>query len=219
MNYFNVLEDKIRFLQRFYALTTAPFIEIKYKIEANEEPYVFRGEPDDCDEPPYLTEWQDADEGYKLQQQLCLSLLQRSFREFLDAVVRKCGGNPKKSGDGWFADYLLWLTQTFGFDWKTAPVSLDRIEELTLARNCIQHGGEGHRGASDVLDPQSLLKRQSLAYHVRFPDAFFASDFEKSVWKEQNYPQPVSIELTPTKLEVATEDILNFCKFIYDVVG
>jgi hypothetical protein len=220
MNQLPILEDKLQFLHAFYQLTTEPFREIKRKIEAGKEPFVDGRDPEDYDEPPFLSEWQDADQGLKLQQQVCLNLLQRSFREFLDTTVRQCGGKPQKSkkGENWFDTYKTWFHQERGITWEKAPVSLDRMEELTFARNCIQHGGQTDGSPGAVLDSHSLLKRQSIDYHDRFPDAFFADEFEKQLWREQHYSQPVTIDLTPEKLEVSIGDIVVFCKFIHDAL-
>jgi hypothetical protein len=111
MNRLPILEDKLQFLRTFYQLTTEPFSEIKRKIDAGEEPFVDRRNPEDYDEPAFLTEWQDADQGLKLQQQVCLNLLQRSFREFLDSTVQQCGGKPQKPkrGECWFDTYKAWF--------------------------------------------------------------------------------------------------------------
>ena len=62
-----------------------------------------------------------------------------------------------------------------------------------------QHGGEASSRPGDVLDSHSLLKRQSVNYQERFPDAFCADEFEKQLWKEQHYPQPVTIGATPLR--------------------
>jgi hypothetical protein len=219
MDQFVFLKDKTDFLRAFHLLTTGPFTEIKRKIDAGEEPFVDRRNPEDYDEPAFLVEWLEADEGLKLQQQVCLNLLQRSFREFLDMTVEQLEGKPQqhKKGENWFDAYKTSFRERAGVDWEKAPGQLSRIEELTMARNCIQHGGQKpYRGAGDVLDSHSLLKRQSADYHERFPDAFFANEFEKQIWKSQNYSQPVTINLTPEKLEVAIKDILEFCRYIHD---
>jgi len=219
MSNFEILDSKISFLQVFYQQTTDPFREIERKIDANEEPYVAHGNPEDYDEPPFLTEWQEADEGLRLQGQVCLALLQRSFREFLKATVRQHrdypNSRPKEKGN-WFENYKTWFREEAAIDWGEAPISLNRIEELTIARNCIQHGGESQSGPGDVFDSHALLKMQSNDYHEKFPDAFFADEFEKQIWAESNYPQPVRIDLTPDKLGVAGDDIRTFCKFIDD---
>lgn len=217
MSNFEILEGKLNFLRSFYHATTEPFRETKRKIDAHEEPFVANGDPEYYDEPPFLSEWGEADEGLKLQQQVCLTLLQRSFREFLDSTVHRHPDYPKskpKKGS-WFDAYQAWFLNELSIDWQKAPVSLARIEELSLARNCVQHGGESpNPGPKSALDSHALLKMQSEDYHARFPDGFFANEFEKGIWQEQNFPQPVEIELTPDKLETAIGDILGFCRFI-----
>jgi hypothetical protein len=156
----------------------------------------------------------DAHEGLRLQQQTCLSLLQRSFREFLDEVVRQQPQSRPKKGGNWFNNYQCWFLNELGIDWTKAGLNLDRIEELSFARNDVQHGGQKHGGVGDTLDAYALLKRQSVDYHKRFPDAFFASEMEKDIWKENDYPQPATIELTAEKLEKAVGEIIGFAKFI-----
>ena len=215
------LKDKTDFLRAFYQLTTEPFTEIKRKIDVGGEPFVDRRDPEDYDEPAFLDEWLEADEGLKLQQQVCLNLLQRSLREFLDMTVEQLPIKPEKpkKGESWFDSYTTLFREKVGVDWDKSPVPLSRIQELTIARNCIQHGGQKpYGGAGDVLDSHSLLKRQSSDYHERFPDAFFADEFEKQIWKSHEYPQPVTISLTPKKLEVAINDILAFCRYIHDAL-
>ena len=105
-----------------------------------------------------------------------------------------------------------------GIDWTQAGVDLARIEELSFARNCVQHGGETDYvlGGCNVFDSADLLKRQSPHYYGRFPDAFFGSETEKQIWNNSNYPQPVVIELTPEKLETAINDVLKFGQYIND---
>jgi hypothetical protein len=221
MSNFKILEAKLAFLRGFYETTTQPFREIKRKVESNEEPYVARGDPGDYDEPPFLEAWIDAQEGLTLQQQVCLTLLQRSFKEFLDGTIRQHPDYPSsrpqvKKGESWFKIYKQWFSRQLGVSWEEAPVSLERMEELSIARNCVHHGGESHGGIGDVFDSHRLVKKQSLNYHRRFPDAFFADESESEIWKAENYPQPVTISLTPEKVFAVIEDILAFCKFIDD---
>jgi len=218
MSNFAILEQKLSFLRDFYATTTASFREIKRKIEAHEEPYVPTWSEED-DEPPFLSEWLDADESLRLQQQLCLNLLQRSLREFLDKTIRQHpSSRPAKKGN-WFSNQKKWFLEELGIDWDAADTRLDRIEELTLARNCVQHGGEVDHGPGDYVpsssyDAHAVLKIQSAEYHRKFPDAFYVDEQQKALWKKGNYPQPVEIQLTPEKLETAIGDILAFCRFI-----
>lgn len=221
MRHFKDLEGKLKFLRDFYEKTTHPFREIMRKIESHEEPYVpcWNGEEPDGD-PPFLTDWLDAVDGLRLQEQVCLSLLQRSFREFLDDTAKEhCDyPNSKPNAKGnWFENYKKWFYEGCAIDWSQAPMSLSKIEELTLARNCVQHGGESHGGPGEhVFDSHDLIKRQSLHYHQKFPDAFFGSEAEKQIWQSSNCLNPVVIELTPEKLDAAINEITAFCQYIHE---
>lgn len=207
MDHLALLRGNLQFLSWFYEQGGSAFREIKGKIEANEEPYIPRAGYE-YEEPPFLAEWLDANDALRLQGQVCLSLLQRSLREYLDnAVGRHPSSRPNRKGN-WFENYRQWFLEELGVDWGKSPVPLARIEELTLARNCVEHG------SGDVVDRYRLVKQQSAEYHERFPDAVFADEFEAEMWKEMKYPQPVRIELTPAKLETAIDDALTFCGFV-----
>ncbi|MGB9121403.1 MAG: hypothetical protein WCE73_12340, partial [Candidatus Angelobacter sp.] len=143
MSNFAFLEQKLKFLHGFYETTTQSFREIRRKIEAQEDPYVpvWDGEPDGA--PPFLDEWMDATEGLRVQEQLCLNLLQRSLREFLVNTIQEHREYPKSQpakGGNWFENYQEWFKDGCGIDWTQAGVDLSRIEELSFARNCVQHG-------------------------------------------------------------------------------
>src|SRR5258708_2820470 len=118
---FEILENKLRFLRSFYQLTTEPFRELKRKIDNHEEPFIDHGNREDYDgDPPFLTEWLEADEGLKLQQQVCLTVLQRSFKEFLDMTVRlhpDFPNNKPKEGGDWFENYKSWFLKEADIDW------------------------------------------------------------------------------------------------------
>jgi hypothetical protein len=207
VDHFGFLRDNLLFLRWFYEQSTKSFSEIKRRIEAYEEPYVPRADYDDA-EPPFLSEWLEANDAIKLQGQVCLSLLQRSFREYLDSTVKlHPQSQPERKGN-WFDNYKRWFLHEAGIDWERSPVAPVRIEELTIARNCVEHG------SGSIYDAGRLVKHQSENYHERFPDAVFASDFETALWREMNYPQPVAIELTLDKLGKAIDDLLAFSNFV-----
>jgi hypothetical protein len=149
-----------------------------------ELPYAPENDPQyhpEGDEPPFLSEWLNADEGRRLQQQACLTLLQRSFREFLDAAVCQHheypDNHPKEKGN-WFKNYKRWFLKE-GIDWDKAPTSSFDMEELTLARNSVQHSDATY----------SLLKLQTTDYHSRFPYGFFVDTFEKAMTRTFNSPR------------------------------
>lgn len=54
------LNQRLAFVEYFYATTTANFEEIKRKIEAGEPPYLDERNVEYADEPAFLREWEDA---------------------------------------------------------------------------------------------------------------------------------------------------------------
>lgn len=207
MDYLALLNDNLQFLRWFYEQSVRPFAEIKRKIEGQEDPYVPRAGYE-YDEPPFLPEWSDAEQALKLQGRVCLSLLQRSFREYLDSTVqRHPKSQPERKGN-WFANYKKCFLEATAIDWDKSPVPVSRVEELTIARNCVEHG------SGSVYDEHRLVKQQGENYHDRFPDAMLASEFEKALWREMGYPQPVATELTQEKLDSAIKNVLAFAEFI-----
>ena len=214
MSNLTTLESKLRFLRSFYQLTTEPFREIMKKIEVGEEPYV-PNDPED-DEQPFLGELREAEEGLELQGQVCLTVLQRSFKEFLDATLRqhrKYFKKNRKSKTG--PKSKDWRETLFGevpIDWDKAPVEPSTMEELALARNCVQHEGR----SANVGTMTGLVKMQGEDYQARFPDGFFGDDFQKlgRMGIFRTPPQPLTITLTLEKLDAAIEDMVAFCKYI-----
>ena len=204
MQRFKILQDKLEFIRWFFDLTTAPFVEIKRKIESCEDPYQSSISPEDDSEPPFVMEGMDAHHAIQLQGQLCLNLLQRSLREYLGDTVKLCLRKKPIQGEKWFKEYKRWF-HAVGVDWSASTASLSLIEEMTLARNRIQHG------SSD--DSHSLIKQQDQNYHDRFPDARFQNDFEAQSFRNFG-PKLHSIELTKEKLQAATEEILKFSTYI-----
>lgn len=203
MQHLQILSQKLKFIKWFFERTTLPFIEIKRKIEAGEPPY----EPnmsDEDGEPPFALQWSDADEGLQLQGQLCLNLLQRSLWEYLDGNVRRSRSHRPSKKNNWFENYKNWFVER-GVDWSASGADLSLIEELTLARNRVQHGS--------TRDAHSLLKRQDEDYLERFPNALFQSDFEARVFRNIG-PKLRTIELTDLKLDRAAEEIMKLANFI-----
>lgn len=216
MDIFAMLDDKLRFIQRFYETASEPFSLVINKIENHEEPYHVY----DMEDPfPFEIEWQENRESLNVLGQCCLSLVQRSFKEFLDEfVVRsslRTGKDPKleakkvKEGKGcWFYKYQKYFGETYRIKWMNAPVDVSFLEEISLARNAVWHNGS-------VWD---LTVKQDSAYYKRFPDSLFADEYQKEIWPhiwgEGLHEQPHVIEVTADKLKIATEAVRAFCSWL-----
>src|SRR5271170_5951135 len=134
-----VLNDKLKFTAWFLELSTASFREIKRKITVGEHPYESGTRSEEDSEPPFAIEWLNADQAIQLQGQLCLNLVQRSLCEYLEQTVKLSPRKPPSKKGHWFENYKRWFLEE-GIDLSGSGADLLLIEELTLARNRIQHG-------------------------------------------------------------------------------
>lgn len=204
MQRLKILHEKLRFISWFFGLTTAPFAGMKRKIEAGDRPYATSAAHKLGSDPPFATEWLDADQAIQLQGQLCLNLLQRSLLEYLDETVNLSSDQPPSKKNNWFENYKRWFLKS-GVDWTASGADLLLIEEMTMARNRIQHGSRR--------DSHSPVKQQDEDYRKRFPKALFQNDFEARFFRSFG-PKLRSIELTNDKLTKAMEEITRFTNFI-----
>src|SRR5450759_1939508 len=122
------LRDKLHFIESMYAKATATFVETKRKIENSEDEFDYSGsDPESFDgEPPFLTEWQEADEAVNLLGQACLSLVQSALKEDLDGClfVTRSEKPQRKGKESWFDAYQRFFYEQFGIDWTQSPVQL-----------------------------------------------------------------------------------------------
>jgi len=197
-----MLRDKLNFIHRFYEAAGQPFTEAIRKIENHEEPYVAHGEPLN-DEPPFLTEWQEAKESLNILGQSCLCLAQTSLKDFLVAFVERSGKNfpAKERGESWFDAFQRFFLKEYGIDWTKTGVDLGVLEQINLARNDIQHEGR----------PYDLARVQDKRHTQRFPNSIFASELDKAIFREFSTHQPCRIDLTPEGLAQGLEIIEQFC--------
>ena len=82
------LERRTAFIRGFYTQTSAPYIETKRKIDAYEEPFSWPSGYEDS-EPPFLAEWQEADEALEFLGQACVSFLSAALKLFLNESERE----------------------------------------------------------------------------------------------------------------------------------
>ena len=211
-----MLDDNLRFIQRFYETASEPFSLVIIKIEKHEEPYHVY----DIEDPvPFEKEWQKNRESLNVLGRCCLSLVQRSYKTSLDEfVVRsnlKSGKDPKleakklNKGKGcWFDKYQKYFGEIYGITWRNAPIDVSFLEEISLARNAVWHNGS-------VWD---LIVKQDQTYYKRFPYSLFADEHEKTVWPgiwgASLHEQPHEIEVTADKLRIATGAVRVFCSYL-----
>lgn len=165
------LKLRTAFIRYFYDNAVRPFIEIKTAIENEEEPFV--PPYSENAEPPSLEEWMQAETGAEAIGYACISMLSSSLHLFLKAWV---GRLEREHGmkyvanflkRGWFGGYRE-IFEKLELPLSNCGADLDVIEQITLARNRVQH-------------PEELTMlgvahcKKDLA---RFPNPFFAKEAE-----------------------------------------
>ena len=191
-----------------YRQASACFTETKRKIENSEGEFDYSGwDPDSYDgEPPFLTEWQEADEALNLLGQACLSLVQSALKEYLDGClfVTRAGKPQRKGNESWFDAYQRFFNEQFGIDWTASPVHVPLIEEINLARNDAQHTGREF----------GMTRYQDARHQERFPKGIFADPTFAEMTARSPLMGPVPLRVTADGLQEASKRVLAFCMFI-----
>jgi len=136
------LRQRTEFIRQFYVNGTKEFFETQRKIEANEPPF----EPpySEDGEPPFLEEWQDADDSIQLVGYACVSMLSSALQLLFitwQRNLRLPAATPFKKDfkKGWYNGYGAYFKHHIGIDFSQAPVKHQLIKEIILARNKAQH--------------------------------------------------------------------------------
>lgn len=165
------LKSRTAFIRYFYENAVRPFNEIKIAIENKQEPYIPPYSEDG--EPPFIEEWTYAQHGVETVGHACISLLSSALHLFLKFWINrfknehgmKFNANFKKKG--WFNGYKQ-IFNELELPLSQCGANLDLIEQITLARNRVQHPEELTQLGVDHSERD--LKR--------FPKPFFASETE-----------------------------------------
>jgi hypothetical protein len=171
-------EQRLGFIKQLYLNGSAPFEERKRRIENEEEPFIPPYSEDG--EPPFISEWLEADASIQVLGSSCLSMLSAALHLYLTEWQKLLGdapGPPLKSifrKKGWPNGYKAFYEAHGSERFDTGPFNFDLIVELVLARNSIQH-------------PDSLIfdtYRYTGEDLAKMPSPFFISDREKEISEE-----------------------------------
>src|ERR1700731_2868107 len=84
------LGQRTEFIRFYYETSAQTWLEIKRKIECGESP--FDDPPyDESGEPPYLTEWLQAEDGLTILGRSCVSMLAGAMQLYFKAWERELG--------------------------------------------------------------------------------------------------------------------------------
>ena len=207
------LESRLSFIERFYRDASAPFLERKRLIEAEEEPFVPPYSEDE--EPPFLSEWLEADDSLQVLGQSCLSMLAASlhlyFRTWERQLRRPVDESLRSTFNkrGWFAGYALYYARNFGVIFDSSPCNLALLEELVLARNQVQHPDEitSHHAYYSKDD----LRKVSSPFFVGDRELELLASIDQS---ESSWLLPPTIHVTAEKLAAALSEIRAFVAWL-----
>jgi hypothetical protein len=206
------LKLRTAFIRYFYETSVKPFDAIKSAIEKGEAPYIPPYSEDEG--PPFLEEWMNAEQGIDAIGHACISMLSSSLQLFLkswvDRLVKEHGmkfdADFKKRG--WFNGYKQIFVQ-LQLPLSECTVDCDVIEQVTLARNRVQHPEE--LTALWVKHSESDLKR--------FPKPFFASEAELKMAIRDDDDSVIwwlrpSVKSAQEKILAAIDQVESLCSWL-----
>ncbi|HEV2505645.1 MAG TPA: hypothetical protein VGV39_21385 [Mesorhizobium sp.] len=176
---------RTNFIRTYYREARKPFDALKAAIEAEEPPYDEPPEDSDWEdaEPPYLTEWLEAEMALNVLGYSCLSMLSNSLKVAFSNMEREFGFKPteeikkKVFKKGGFVDgYKRILTEILDTDWSDCPVNFAIIDQVVLARNSTQH-------LNDVFGFDAHHDQKTIKNHPRL---FFMANDEKTSERDGN---------------------------------
>jgi hypothetical protein len=217
MDVLAILVGQLRAVERLYGDAAGVFAERKRKIEAGEPPYEpppFDPDYDDT-EPPFLTEWLEAEEFQDIIGQACISMVHSCLKDYLDGVIERSGiqlqaekyisqRRNRVKGESWLGRYIALFAEVYGIDWTQSPVATADLEEINLARNDIQHGRPA----------LGLSRYQSEQHANRFPSGLFVSEFDRGHRIKHFTPFYTQIHVSADALREAIQRVESFCAFI-----
>lgn len=212
MNVRHFLEQRLIFVSQLYTNSAGAFVEKKRMIEAEEEPFVPPYIEDG--DPPFLTEWLEAEQYLQVLGRACISMLSASFHLYLKATERQLrvmAGCKYKAEfkQGWFNGYRAYFLGEFGIEFEDSQCNLGLLEELVLARNRVQHP-ESITSHNTHYSKDDLKKLQS-PFFIDSRDLELFSEQEEG---ERSWLMPPAIHVTPEKFRSAVSEVGRFTAWL-----
>jgi len=210
------LRDRLRFIGSFYTDAITPFEKIKKAIEAGEEPYIDNFDPEsDYPEPPFLNEWQYADDCIVNLGRYSVMMLCSALKGYLEEFVKDIAsfyGYPfpelssceaalkehQKKNKGWLRGYQSFFLAVYKIDWNLGPKVIDSLEHLVLTRNDLEHN-------TDLI---SRHVSQTPYHHRKQANGIFA-DREMHFWDDE-----ATLVVTQERLTTAIKSVEDFCEWL-----
>lgn len=203
---------RLEFIRQFYDTASAPYVERKRKIKAEEEPFVPPYSEDA--EPAFLEEWIEADESLHVLAYSCISMLAAALHLYLETWVNQSrvpvDEALKKSFKkiGWFPGYRTHYSQRFEIDFDACPENLQLLEEVVLARNRFEHPPSITSIRTNYADAD--LKKLPHPFFVDEREAALFADAEEG---ERAWFIPPTLHVSEDQLLAAIAVVEGFAKW------
>lgn len=221
------LQERAQFIRDFYREASFPFTERKRKITTGEDP--FQPPYSEGGDPPFLEQWQAAEEAIDVLGQMCISLLSSSLQLYLqesinnlqwryssEALAKAGIGRPEDNKpafkEGWINGYRMFFRDKLRIDWQLAPSNFNLLEDIVLTRNKAQHP-----------DTIRTLGIQQLHHDsAKYRRSFFVDELEMKLFGGSDYcPSdesvlPWCLNITGEKLLAAVDEVDRFCVWLED---
>ncbi len=209
------LKRRIAFIRQFYVIASEAYIERKWKIEAEEEPFVPPYSEDG--EPPFLDEWLEAEESLQVLGRSCISMLAATFHLYFKAWERQIGIPVDASlktefKNGWLNGYRAYFARHLRIRFEDSPANLAVLEEVVLARNRIQHPDSITTDSSHYSDDD--LRKLT---HPFFVDDNEVSLFSEGEEGERAWLMPPAIRVTSEKFFTALSEVERFADWLESI--
>lgn len=207
--------SKIRldFIRFYYREGRKPYDAIKQAIDNAEPPYNEQPWSEiENGEPPFLSEWLEADMALNVLGYSCLSMLANSLKITFTNIEKEFGFISSKNvktrrlfNKGFVPAYKSILSEVLDTDWSDCPSNFAIIEQVVLARNNTQHTDDF--SGFDAYHNEKTIEK--------YPHPFFVGDYRLSskdadviTWRGSR------IEVTEDDLFHAIEEVEKLVDYI-----
>lgn len=216
------LTYRTAFIRQFYDSAALSFCERKRKIEKNEPPF----EPpySEDPEPPFLSEWIEADQSLQVLGHMCISILSATLHLYLKeweknffrrygakktAGIKDVSQYIKNKKAGLFNCYKDFSSTELGIVWSDSPANLTLLEEIVLTRNRVQH--PEHIACLHVQHSEKDVKK--------LQRVFFMDEKELELFKEvdseaDSWLIPPTINISKDRMHHAIDEVEQFCSWL-----
>ncbi len=200
------LKQRTGFIRYFYDNAAPPFRETLRKIEEEEEPFVPPWS-EDCDEPAFQIEYQEAWYGLEAAGIASISMLSDTLKTFFLTWQQMLGfkltdqAKRRLRKKGLIPVYKDAFEPYLVDGWSTCPVDFGVIEQVILARNDAQHSKD-LRSRHATHNPKTQ-RRYVPPFFISEIDKAFASSEVLSEFARVN----LQVSITKADLIAAIEEV------------